>query len=164
MNGASPDGPAIDVQGSRKARRTRWGTVLSVIAITAVVILAVMGGLGTRDADYPADSPEAALQRYFQAWDAGDVAGARAALSDRARGQVSEYRLREALERYGGPAGVWVEGISGSDDRRIVTLDVEWVSTGFLGTDRWTSESRISMVREDGEWKIDEPLVGYGAW
>ena len=35
---------------------------------------------------------------------------------------------------------------------------------GLLRPERYREDMRIRMVREDGTWKIDTPLVGYHPW
>ncbi|MFV2063822.1 MAG: hypothetical protein ACC726_09975, partial [Chloroflexota bacterium] len=120
---------------------------------------------GRRDASFPPDSPEAAFQGYLHAWDAGDPDGAYAVLSDRARSRVPEREFRQVHRGSGDESvRVWIDDVSGTDER--VTLAVTFESTypGLLRSERYRDETRIRMVREDGAWKIDTPLVGYHPW
>jgi hypothetical protein len=148
------------------ARLPMWLGVLSLLLLALLAGLAVVFALGQDDASYPADSPEAAFGTYARAWDEGDTEAAYAALSDRARATVPERSFNsenrwsdESISR------IWVDGRTGTDERTVLALTIETsYSDGLLGSDRYRDDARVVLVREDGSWKIDTPLVGYFAW
>ena len=53
---------------------------------------------------------------------------------------------------------------TGDDDRVVLTLSVERTWDGLLGPDRDIQSLRLTLVRLDGEWHIDTPLVGLYPW
>jgi hypothetical protein len=152
--------PATDAPGL--SRRT-WLVVVSVAF--ALVALAIQAGLlvtSRQDASYAPDSPEAASQGYLHAWDSGDPDGAYAALSDRARSRVPEREFRD-VHRWPEEesARIWIDDVSGAGEQVTLAVTVESSNPGFLRSERYRDELRIRMVREDGAWMIDTPLVGY---
>lgn len=134
----------------------------------ALVALAILAGLlvaSRQDASYAPSSPEAAFQGYLRAWDSGDPDGAYAALSDRARSRVPEREFRD-VHRWSEEesARIWIDDVSGAGDQVTLAVTVESSHPGFLRSERYRDEMRIRMVREDGAWMIDTPLVGYHPW
>lgn len=148
------------------AGRLTW-LVGGAIAIVLVLIAAatVMLTDDREDASYPSGSPEAALQGYFRAWQAGDVDTAYAALSTHARARVPRDEFRHAQTWQGDArVRVWIDERTGTTERAVMDLTLEERWDGLLRPTRDTTRSRVSMVREDGTWKIDTPLVGYYPW
>lgn len=151
----------------RSSGRSIW--IIGLIGALVLVLVAAGTVLFINDdevAAYPPDSPEAAYQAYAQAWDAGDVEAAWGALTPRAQALVPRYEFRDANRWRGEEAmRVWIDQRTGTDDRVVLHLSIESVYDGGLfGSDRYTDGSRVTLVREDGDWKIDSPLVGYHAW
>jgi hypothetical protein len=127
--------------------------------------MAGLYAVGREDVSYPAESPEAALQGYLHAWDASDTESAYGFLSEGARTRVPESEFREA-NRWSDdvPVRVWIDDVSGVDERVTLAVTIESTDRTLLRTERHREEMRIAMVREDGVWKIDTPLVGYYPW
>jgi hypothetical protein len=143
-----------------------WVAAIVLVSVVALASLALALTLDRGDATYPADSPEAAFSAYAQAWGEGDTETAYAVLSERAQTTVSEWRFRDA-NRWSGEdiSRIWIHDRTGTDDRAVLALTVETsYSEGIFGSDRYREDSRVVLVREHDNWKIDTPLVGYFAW
>jgi hypothetical protein len=137
--------------------------LLAVVLIAGAVVL--LSGRGP--APYPADSPEYTLQAFITAWNEDDIEAAYNLLSARVRQPMSLARYRQQARDYAWQReqdqrvvllGTRPVGTGG--DRVIVDLRVDQYSSGPFGSDRWSSERRVRLVREDGAWRIDEPLAG----
>ncbi len=158
-----------DTAGSahRGSRRGPW-LVGAIAAIVLIVIAATTIFLMSREqeAEYPAGSPEAVFQAYARAWEEGDTDAAWAVLSTGAQARVPRYRLSGANRARPDVARqVWIDDVSGSEERVVLRLSVETIYEGGLfGSDRDRDETRVTLLREDGEWKIDTPLAGYFGW
>jgi hypothetical protein len=141
------------------------GVGIGVVAILAVV---AVGLSAARDPDqFPADSPQAALQAYLQAFDDEDYEAAYASFSADARGQMSledfdraatDYHLYATESRrvlYDGIDEVETDG----DERATLRLTVEVSYGDVLFADRYSYPTEVPMVREEGAWRIDQALV-----
>ena len=111
-------------------------------------------------ASYPDGSPEAALQRYLMACDAGDVDAAYAALSPSTQQRVSRRYFEQELGRWrrAGPPRAWVERVDVSGDRATVRLRLAWPGGFMDGGDPERRAVRLSSV--DDTWRIDDAIVG----
>ena len=146
--------------------RSAWllGGVL-VIVLVIVAAAAVMLSSAREDATYPAGSAEAALQEYFHAWRSGDIEAAYAALSSRAQARVPRDEFRHAQTWQGeSRVRVWIDERTEIADRVGLDLTLEETYDGFLRLARDTTGLRVTMIRQDGDWKVDTPLVGYYPW
>ena len=143
------------------------GLIAIGVGIGAVAILAVVavGLSAARDPDqFPADSPQAALQAYLQAFDDEDYEAAYASFSADVRGQMSledferaatDYHLYATESRRVLYDGVETDG----DERATLRLTVEVSYGDVLFADRYSYPTEVRMVREDGAWRIDQALV-----
>ena len=134
--------------------------ILALLVISVVVVLAIGR---TATPDYPADSPEGALQRYFVAFEEGDYEAAYEYFSERVKEQMSVDDFRRSIGMYGSPPGgqrVLFQGTSGEGDRVRVELVVEYFYDDGFGGGSSSQPRQVSMVREDGEWRIDDALAG----
>lgn len=135
--------------------------VLVVVAVIAVVVL------GSRDAPaFSADTPEGVVQRHLAAVEGEDYETAWGYLSEAVRSDVSVEEYRRAARDYGywgiGSRRVLFDRSEVDGDRARVWLTVEEYYDGgpFGGGDTYRSTREIALVREDGEWRIDDPLIG----
>ncbi len=139
------------------------GIFALVVLAVAVVLLA-----GDRKPqEFPPDSPEAALQDYFGAWDGRDIPAAYGYLSERVRSTTSlkEYQLAaDEFASYQMPPNgpdrrVFIDEVTGSGDHVVVQLTVEELYGDGLNTNVQRSRRSVPMVRDPDGWRIDEPLV-----
>jgi hypothetical protein len=138
--------------------------LLTVVLVAGAVVL-----LSSRDsATYPADSPEFALQAFLGAWERDDIEAAYGLLStrvregmtlDRYRMQARDYAWQREQDQRVVLIGTRPAGAA-AGDRVTVDLRVDQYSSGPFGSDRWSFERSVALAREDGAWRIDEPLVG----
>ncbi len=114
------------------------------------------------------NSPEAAIQNAFVAFQRGDLARARQYYSSRVLseenrppfpGEEGFYYPRNQQDRR--LRIVRVEYVS--EDEALVTIAIDYFNPGglFEPSSIWSSERVIKVVREDGEWKIDTPEFFY---
>jgi hypothetical protein len=141
------------------------GVGIGVVAILAVV---AVGLSAARDPDqFPADSPQAALQAYLRAFDDQDYEAAYASFSSDVQRQMSledferaatDYHLYATESRrvlYDGIDQVETDG----GERARLRLTVEVSYGDVLFADRYSYPTEVHMVREDGAWRIDQALV-----
>jgi hypothetical protein len=163
---ADPPVPAATrVPASRGIRRTVLVLGAVILAVAAVGVLAV--AISSRPAPaYPADSPEAAFQAYYTAWEARDLETAYGLLSERIRASVTADGYRTADREYGWSRGesrrVVLTGARVAGDRATLDLRVDQSSSGglFGATDTWSWDTSVALVREDGAWHVDDYLAG----
>ena len=134
------------------------GSVLAVVVL-AVALIVALGG--PEKANYDPATPEGVVQRYLEAIRRGNADAARELLSERARQQI-DTDGGWALYRPG-PIGdnrlVTVERTEVAGDRATVWLRVEDSSGSGLSLERYSWTMTIPLVREDGDWLIDDPYV-----
>jgi hypothetical protein len=139
--------------------------VLGALAIAVLATAALLLTMRQDEVRYPPDSAEAAFQHYIAAWDEGDTGTAYAALSSRARSLVPFRDFVEAQAWSAGtPTRVWVDERRDVGERVILDLTIEQSWDGPLGPSRDRYQPTVTMLREDGAWKVDTPLVGYHPW
>jgi len=136
------------------------GAIVALIAIALVLVAAVPNGPTT----YDTGSPEAAFQKFFQASETGDLDGAHALFSASIKKQLTlpEYRrvdAEHALQR-DQDRRVVLTGTDVDGDQASLHLRIDQFDGGGLGSSRNSYERTIRLVRENGAWLIDEPIVG----
>jgi hypothetical protein len=125
--------------------------LLILAAATTGVVLTRSGGGG---ASYAADTPQAAVQAWAQAMEAGDYARADSYLSENAlaKGESSQQMMLP-----GDWTGSTIGGTSVQGDRATVdaalTMDVSSIPMGTKITA--ITYVTFNLVREQGAWKID---------
>lgn len=151
--------------GPPSGGRSAW-LIGIVVAVVLVVAVAAVTLVGARDeVEYQPGSPEAAIAAYAEAWDAGDIDTAYAALTTRAQARVPLYEFREVMTwDEDVPTRIWIEERTDYDERVVLDLSVETSYHGLFGADRDTHSLRVTLVRVDGTWRIDTPLVGIYSW
>ena len=138
------------------------GVGIGVVAILAVV---AVGLSAARDPDqFPADSPQAALQAYLQAFEDEDYEAAYASFSADVQRQMSLEEFERAATDYHQYATesrrVLYDGVeTDGDERATLRLTVEVSYGDVLFADRYSYPAEVRMVREDGAWRIDQALV-----
>lgn len=136
---------------------------LAIVALVAIAVIVAVA-LPDEPATYPAGSPEAAFQVYYQAWERGDGEAAYASLSSDVKGDITsaEYRRRDSEQSWQRDEDRRVVLLRSeiTGDRAVLDLRVDQFHEGGLGGDRYSYDRSVRLVREDGVWLIDEPLVG----
>jgi hypothetical protein len=139
---------------------------VAVAVATAVAVLGVAAILLSRErseSEYPSDSPQAAFQGYVRAWEAGDVSSAWASLGTAAQEHVSYERFDAANRHQPDDAyRVWIDDVSVDGDHAVLHVVVESLTgDGLLQPDRERVERRVTLAREAGSWKVENPIVSY---
>lgn len=153
--------PATSSSANRSLLIIAGGVVLLVVLTVAAVLLA-----GNRAAtDYPADSAEGTLQRYLAAYEDGDAAAAHAFFSSDVRERMDLDAYERAIDE---SRGMYAPDISrrvlfdrrtGEGDTARLQLTIEEFYGDGLDGSTMRSSREVRLVREDGAWRIDEPLV-----
>ena len=134
--------------------------ILALLIISVVVVLVVGRG---NTADYSADSPEGTLQRYLAAVEDGDYDAAHAYFSERVKEEMSVDDFRRSIAMFGGYQSaqrVLFRGSSGDADRVRLELEIEYFYDDTFGGSSFRQPREVIMVREGGEWRIDDALAG----
>jgi hypothetical protein len=138
-----------------------------ILALLVLVVVVVLVAGGREPQRYPPDSPEGVVQRYLAAWDARDTSAAYAFFSARVQAAWSEADYRAAIgerDRYGPPSDgsarrVFIDDVTDGSSRVTVRLTVEELIGEGLDTSVYRSTRTIALVRDGGDWRIDEPLL-----
>lgn len=157
-----------EIQAAAPPARSRppRSVLLAGLAIVTLVAIAVIVAVALPDepATYPAGSPEAAFQTFYQAWEAGDTDTAYAAMSSDVKRDITsdEYRQMDSEQSWQRDEDRRVVLLKSevTGDRAVLDLRVDQFYQGGLGGDRYSYDRSVRLVREDGVWLIDEPLVG----
>ena len=139
--------------------------IVALVAITAAVVLL----LGSREpAILPADAPEGVVQRHLAAFEDGDFETAHAFFSSEVRAEMDVEAYEQLTRDYGmfptdTSRRVLFDRTETDGERATVHLTVEEYYGGgpFGGGDTYRSPREIRLVREEGQWRIDEPIVGF---
>ncbi len=161
------DHPAPSVEPSTPARAriptaglVVLGAIVALIGVALILVLAVPKGPTT----YEPGSPEAAFQRFFQAFEAGDLDGAHGLLSSSIKEQLTLAEYRRVGAEHGWQLDedrrVVLLGTDVTGDQASLHLRIDQFNGGGLGAARNSYERTIRLVREHGAWLIDEPIVG----
>jgi hypothetical protein len=159
--GALPtdDGPRpSDTSGAKRARVPVIVGAISLVALI-VVALVVLGREAGPVARFPIDTPEGTLQAYLEARDAGDAEAAWGYLSAQARRDTPFPAFEEQL-RYAGEERslVTLDEVRLSDGRATVRVTVTSIGEpGLFDRGRWSTVVIVRLVREDGQWRVDDP-------
>jgi hypothetical protein len=145
------------------ANRTLLFIGLGVVGLVAITIAVVLLAGGREAAEFDADSPEAALQRYLAAYEDGDLEAAHAYFSADVRQRMDLDAYQQAVDSWGigyePDRSVLFDSTSGTEDRVELHLIVEEFAGDGLSGETYRSPREIRMVREGDEWRIDQPLV-----
>lgn len=153
---------------ARGSDRTLLYVAAGIVALVAIAAVAVLM-LGNREpASLPADSPEGTVQRHLAAFEDGDFEAAHAFFSSEIREEMDVDAYEQLTRDYGMfptdiSRRVLFDRTDTDGDRARVHLTVEEYYGGggpFGGGETYRSPREIRLVREDGEWRIDDPIVG----
>jgi len=141
------------------------GVGIGVVALLAVA--AVTFSAAQDPGQFPADSPQAALQEYLQAFEDEDYEAAYSSFSAEVQRQMSLEEFERAATEYGMYATesrrVLYDGIDQVEtdgvEQATLQLAVEVSYGDVLFADRYSYPTEVRMVREDGTWRIDQALV-----
>ena len=157
--------PASEPQPPKPGRMPA-AAIVTGIALVALVGLAVgVALLAPRGpASYEPGSPEAAFQAFYQAYEARDIEASYALFSPAVRATLplDEYRRLEADFGWQHEEDLRVV-LLGADvigDRATLRLRIDRFSGGGFGGERYSESRSVRLVRADGDWLIDERLVG----
>jgi ketosteroid isomerase-like protein len=136
---------------------------LGVVALAVVTIVVVLLAGGREAAEFPADSPEAALQRYLAAYEEGDLDAAHALFSADVRERMDREAYQRAVDSWGVGTEpnrtVLFDSTTGTGDRVELHLIVEEFHGDGLSGDTYRSPRDVRLLREDGAWRIDQALI-----
>lgn len=142
------------------------------IAATVVVAVLIVVVLGDRPpAPFPPGTPEAALQGYVGAWEDEDLEAAYAYFSRGVKATLPFDEYRQVVRDQGNfPGGapqqrrVTIDKVELDGERAEVYLSIEYSFDGgpFFGGG-YRDTRTINLVREAGDWKIDDALLGLEA-
>jgi hypothetical protein len=137
----------------------------SVLAIVGVAVVIVLVAGRREPKAFEPGTPEAALQAYLVAWDAGDLEAAYASLSSAAQRQITFEDYERAARQWRSQQATGVDRLvlfdrsAGNAERMTVYLIVEETYGDQFGGGPYRSERQVDLVREDGAWRTAEPLV-----
>ncbi|HUG14618.1 MAG TPA: hypothetical protein VMM78_06325 [Thermomicrobiales bacterium] len=133
------------------------GGVLAVVLVAIGVVLV----FGSSDIEqFPPDSPPGTVQRYLNSLRERDYDTAEALLSARVRRQFTtdEFRRVSFCPTQDGRR-VRVLRTDESDTHATVVLSIEQISGTGVQFERYSYEHPVSLVWEDGVWKIDDAYL-----
>jgi hypothetical protein len=133
------------------------GAVVGVLLVAAVVFV-----LATREQPaFPADTPAGTFQRYLAAFDDGDYETAYAYFSAPVQGMVPYRRYERTARDFstwnGGRQHLTLDDVRLAGERATLGLIVREGGGPFDGG--WEDRQSISLVREQEQWRIDQPLL-----
>jgi hypothetical protein len=132
--------------------------LMATIAVTLVILAVATTGLVLAKtpgsgASYGGDTPQAVVQAWAQAMEAGDYATADSYLSTNAlaNGESSQMMV------FGDWTGFTIVGTSIQGDRATVnvTIAIDVSSKSMPDISTMSIPTTFELVREDGAWKID---------
>jgi hypothetical protein len=148
---------------SSSSSRSLLYVALGVVALAVVTIVVVLLAGNREAAEFPTDSPEAALQAYLAAYEGGDLDAAHAYFSADVRERMDREAYQQAVDSWGvgtePDRTVLFDSTTGSGDRVELHLIVEEFYGDGLSGDTYRSPHDVRLVREDGEWRIDQALI-----
>jgi hypothetical protein len=162
-NAEAPPGSAREPAGRPAVARSMLvigGSIAALVVIAIVVVLAAPRGPAT----YPPNTPEAAFQEFYAAYEIGDLDAAYALFSTDVKAEVSLATYRRSELDYAWQRDqdrrIVLDRVDQSEGRAVLHLRVDEFSPGGLGGNRSSYDRSIRLVQEGEAWLIDEALFG----
>lgn len=158
------DEPAVAEAPAPDRSLLAIGGGIVVIVVVAVIAVVLLGSRGAPS--FSADTPEGVVQRHLTAVEGEDYETAWGYLSAAVRSDLSLDEYRRAARDYGSygteSRRVLFDRSEIDGDRARVWLTVEEYYDGgpFGGANTYRSTREVALVREGGEWRIDDPIIG----
>lgn len=153
----SPSAPSVGLPRSVLVAGVAIAALIGIAVLVAVVLPA-------RPTEYAAGSPEAAFQDFYRAWEDRDIDAAYGHLSSTVTRQLSpsQYRIADSDQAWqrDQERRLVLLGSEVTGDRAVLDIRVDEFSGGGIGGQRYSYDRSVRLVRENGTWLIDEPLVG----
>lgn len=138
-----------------------------IIAFVVVAALAVVL-LGSRDVTtYGADTPEGVVQRQLAAFEDEDFDEAWSYFSGDVQATMPLDEYRRAARDFGHSGGIGsrrilfdASTVDGTEATVRLTVEEYYEGGPFGGGETYRSTRQIALVREDGAWRIDDPIIG----
>ena len=146
----------------------RW-LLLGGVAFAALVIAAVAVALArpTREATYPEGSPEALVQAYLRAMEAGEYESALGMVtkSQREACTVSDLFTQRLADRLK-DARVEIKDVRVQESTARLTLTIrhDGAGSGPFNDSGYSEEQLVTLAKEDGVWRVGESGLGGGPW
>ena len=137
------------------------GTILGIVALAVIIV----GLAGREPKTFEPGSPEAALQAYLVAWDEGDLEAAYSSFSAAARRGLSFEAYQRAARTWHAQQSsdtrrlLLIDRSTGNAERATVYLILEETYRRDLSASSYRSQREVSLIREEGAWRIADPLV-----
>jgi hypothetical protein len=133
---------------------------LAVLGAAAVV--AVLVASPAEPSEFEPGTPEAVVQEYINALQERDIERAYDLLSENARDDVSREDFRSYTRPWQSPntmQRIRLTDVDVRNDRATVTVTVETTTGTGINVSRYSYQQTVPLVREDGEWRIDDPYL-----
>lgn len=137
----------------------------SIVGLVAIAIVVVLLADRRAPQDFPAGSPEAAIQGYLQAFEDRKLEAAYDHFSAAAQQRMTLAKFEEAASQWRASQGpdvthaVFIAGSSIDGTESTVELIVETTYAGGLENNIYREERSAQLTLEDGTWRFADPLV-----
>jgi len=150
---------------SSASTRTLVIALGGVLLVGAMLLAAFMVALNRPPAVPANGTPAATLHGYLTAWEAGDLDTAYGHFSTAVQGEMTlaEFeRISNEVVRYDSRVSrrITLDDATISGDRATQLLVVDEFRPAGFGSETYTYEIRVPMVREGGAWRINIALIG----
>jgi hypothetical protein len=140
--------------------------LIIALTIAALIVLAVLAALlvGAPDEEeFAAGTPPRAVQDYLRAVRERDAERAYGFFSTSAQREMSFEDFSRNISGYGVAnenTRIRLEDSDIDGERATLTLEIEQFDDASLfDSSRYEYERTVTLVREDGAWKIDDPYL-----
>lgn len=147
---------------------TKYWLIAGGAALAALMTISVILALVDSEAQFPTDSPEAAVQRMLRAAEDGDGEAIYAMLSETLRGKCPAENFLDAnAYGYGGGGDIQavLEDTKSVNGATVVSVNVRRFDYGdsvFYGGGGYGYHENYRLAQEGGEWKFTDYPWPYG--